>query len=168
MAIAHESTVTITRPSNTTEYTAGDVVGIADAGTPANAGSAIHELTGVVTSDRYVIVQEVQLLIHVASVPSGMAGFRVHFYNSSPTAILDNAAFDLVANDRAKWLGAVDLPTPIDRGSTLTTSVTYPGNVLKLAAASSSLFVQLQTLGTFTPTSGAVKTLRARFMEAGI
>lgn len=167
MAIAHESTVTITRPSNTTEYTAGDVVGIADAGTPANAGTAIHELL-IPASDRFVIVQEVQLLIHVASVPSGMAGFRVHFYNSSPTAILDNAAFDLVANDRAKWLGAVDLPTPIDRGSTLTTSVTFPGNVLKLEPGSRGVFVQLQTLGTFTPTSGAVKTLRARCMEAGL
>lgn len=168
MAIASESTVTITRPSNTTAYTAGDVVGIADSGTPANAGSAIHALTGVTASDRYVVLQEVQLLIHVASVPSGMAGFRVHFYNASPTAILDNAAFDLVANDRAKWLGAVDLPTPVDRGSTLTTSVTYPGNVFKLASGSTSLYVQLETLGGFTPTSGAVKTLRARFVEAGI
>lgn len=168
MAIASESTVTITRPSNTTAYTAGDVMGIADSGTPANAGSAIHTLTGVTASDRYVVLQEVQLLIHVASVPSGMAGFRVHFYNASPTAILDNAAFDLVANDRAKWLGAVDLPTPVDCGSTLTTGVTYPGNVFKLASGSTSLYVQLETLGGFTPTSGAVKTLRARFVEAGI
>ena len=168
MAIAHESTVTITRPSNTTAYTAGDVVGIADAGTPANAGSAIHALTGVTASDRYVIVQEVQLLIHVAAVPSGMAGFRVHFYNESPTAILDNAAYDLVANDRAKWLGAVELPTPVDRGSTLVSSVTYPGNVLKLASGSTTLYAQLETLGGFTPSSGAVKTLRVRLMEAGI
>jgi hypothetical protein len=167
MAIAHESTVTITRPSNTTEYTAGDVIGIADAGTPANAGSAIHVLSGVASTDRYVILQELQLLVHVATVPAGMAGFRVHFYSESPTAILDNAAYDLVANDRAKWLGSVDLPTPVDRGSTLVTGVTYPGSVFKLAV-DNTLYVQLQTLGTFTPSSGAVKTLRARFMEAGI
>jgi hypothetical protein len=96
-----------------------------------------------------------------------MAGFRVHFYSESPTAILDNAAYDLVANDRAKWLGSVDLPTPVDRGSTLVTGVTYPGSVFKLAV-DNTLYVQLQTLGTFTPSSGAVKTLRARFMEAGI
>jgi hypothetical protein len=160
MAISQSTRVLFTRPSNTTAYAAGDVIGTAD--------SAIHELTGVVASDRYVMLQEAQLLIHVASVNAGMSGFRLHFYDSSPTAILDNAPFDLVAGDRSRWLDEVELPLPSDRGSTLVSRVVYPGLVLKLAAASSSLFVELETLGAYTPTSAAVYEIRCRFLEMGL
>lgn len=168
MAISQNTRILFTRPSNATAYTAGDVVGVADTGTPANAGSAIHRLDGVVASDRHVMLQEAQLLIHVASVNAGMSGFRLHFYDVSPTAILDNAPFDLVAGDRTSWLDEVELPLPVDRGSTLVSRVVYPGIILKPAAASSSLFFQLETLGDYTPTSGAVYEVRCRFMEMGI
>jgi hypothetical protein len=160
MAISQNVRILFTRPSNATAYAAGDVIGTAD--------SAIHELAGVVASDRYVMLQEAQLLIHVASVNAGMSGFRLHFYDSSPTAILDNAPFDLVAGDRSRWLDEVELPLPSDRGSTLVSRVVYPGLVLKLAAASSSLFCQLETLGAYTPSSAAVYEIRARFLEMGL
>jgi hypothetical protein len=168
MSITRMSRLLFTRPSNTTAYTAGDVIGVADSGTPANAGSAIHRLDDVVASDRFMMLQEAQLLIHVASVNSGMSGFRLHFYDASPTAILDNAAFDLVANDRTYWLDSVDLPTPTDRGSTITSQMTYPGVVLRPVTGSNSIYVQLETLGAYTPTSAAVYELRCRFLEMGL
>ncbi len=165
---SYRSVVTITRPSNTTAYTAGDVIGIADAGTPANAGSAIHTLSSIGPSGGYVMIQSIELFIGLAAVPSGMAGFRLHFYTASPTAILDNAAFDLVSGDVAGYVGYVDLPTPQDFGSTLFTQADYAGRLVKLASANTSLFAQLQTTGAYTPASGTVYTLRVKTLEAGL
>ena len=165
---AYRSTVTITRPSNTTGYTAGDVIGIADSGTPANAGSAIHTLTTIGPSGGHIIIQSVELFIGLTAVTSGMAGFRLHLYSASPTAILDNAAFDLVSGEVASYEGFIDLPTPQDFGSTLYTQADYPGRLVKLASASTSLFAELETRGTFTPASGTVYTLRVKTLEAGL
>lgn len=168
MALAAITSVTFARPSNTTAYTAGDVIGAADTGTPANAGSAIHTLTGVTQADRFVMLLEAQLLMFRSDVPSGMAGFRLHFYDAMPEAILDNAAFNLVAADRTRWRGSVDLPTPTDLGDTIASQWTYCGLLLPVASGTTSLFVQLQALGAWTPTSGTTHMIRARFVEAGM
>lgn len=165
---AYRSQVAITRPSNTTAYTALDVIGIADVGTPANAGSAIHTFTSVGPSGGYVLVQSVELFIGSTSVPSGMGAFRLHLYTASPTAILDNAAFDLASGEVANYVGYVDLPTPQDFGSTLYSQADYPGRLIKLASASTSLFAELQTIGGYTPASGTVYTLRIKTLEAGL
>lgn len=165
---AYRATVSITRPSNTTAYTAGDVIGIADAGTPANAGSAIHTLSSIGPSAGYVIVQSVELLIGSTSVPSGMGAFRLHLYTASPTAILDNAALDLVSGEVANYVGYVDLPTPQDLGSTLYSQADYPGRLIKLASASTTLYAELETRGAYTPASGTVYTLRVKTLEAGL
>ena len=165
---AYRSSVTITRPSNTTGYTAGDVIGIADSGTPANAGSAIHTLTNIGPAGGYVMVQSVELLIGLSAVTSGMAGFRLHLYTASPTAVLDNAAFDLVSGEVANYAGFIDLPTPSDFGSMLYSQADYSGRLIKLASASTSLFAELETRGAFTPASGTVYTLRVKTLEAGL
>lgn len=168
MALAALTSVTFTRPSNTTAYTAGDVIGAADSVTPANAGSAIHLLEGVTQSDRFVMLQEAQVIIHRNDVPAGMSGFRLHFYSEQPAATLDNDAFSLVAADRTRWRGSVDLPTPTDLGDTIASQLTYCGLLLPVVAGATSLFVQVQTLGAFTPASGTVHMIRARFVEAGM
>jgi hypothetical protein len=165
---AYRAAVTITRPSNTTGYTAGDVIGVADSGTPANAGSAIITLPSIGPSGGYVLVQSVRLMIDLTSVTSGMAGFRLHLYTASPTAILDNAAFDLVSGEVANYAGFIDLPAPQDFGSTLVTQADYPGTLVKLASASTSLFAELETRGAYTPASGTVFNLRVLTLEAGL
>jgi hypothetical protein len=165
---AYRAAVTITRPSNTTGYTAGDVIGIADSGTPANAGSAIHTLTNIGPSGGWVLVQSVRLMIGLSAVTSGMGAFRLHFYTASPTAILDNAVFDLASGEVANYAGYVDLPTPQDFGSTLYTQADYPGTLIKLASASTSLFCELETRGAYTPASGTLYDLRVLTLEAGL
>lgn len=167
MAISSIPEITFTRPENTTLYTAGDVIGRADTGTPANAGSAIHELTNAASSGSFVIVQSIQLLINNAAVPSGMAGFRVHLYSSSPTAILDNAPYTFTTSDRSAWQDTFDLPTPAVRGSMLRAQAYYQGGILKLASASSSLFAILETSGGYQPASATAYTLRVKLIEAG-
>lgn len=158
---AYRAEVTITRPSNTTAYTAGDVIGIADAGTPANAGSAIHELANIGPAGGTILLQAVDLMVYVSSIPSGMTSFTMHIYDSSPTAILDNAAFDLVAGDRAKHVLEVSVGSPADKGATLNVRAPNLSEPIKLASGSTSLYFVLVTNGGYTPSSGAVKRVRA-------
>lgn len=164
----YRSTVSITRPSNTTTYTAGDVIGVADSGTPANAGSAIHTLTNAGPSGGFILLQSAALLFSDAAVIANMAGFRVHLFSSSPGAVLDNAAFDLVSGDRAAYMGFFELPTPIDLGSSIYTQTDSIGRMVKLAAASTSLFAEIETRGGYQPASGSTIELRINAMEVGL
>jgi hypothetical protein len=159
MAIASIPSITFTRPANTTAYAAGDVIG--------SATSAIHELTGAASSSSFVFVQSIQLLINNTTVPSGMAGFRVHLYSAAPTAILDNAAYTFTTSDAAAWQDSYDLGTPAVRGSMLRVQAYYQGGIMKLQPASSSLYAVLETLGAYTPASGTAYTLRVKVLEAG-
>ena len=158
---AYRSTVTITRPSNTTAYTVGDVVG--DTG-----GSAIISLTAAGPTAGFVLVQSISLVFSDSTVPSGMGAFRIHMYSASPTAIADNAVFDLVSGERANYMGYIDLPAPQDLGSSLYTQVDYPGRLIKLAAASTTLFVELETRGAYTPVSASTVSIRMNLLEAGL
>jgi hypothetical protein len=158
---SYRSTVTITRPSNTTAYAAGDVVG-------DTSGSAILTLSNIGPVGGFVQLQSLALVFSDSAVPSGMSGFRLHLYSASPTAIADNAVFDLVSGERASYMGYVDFPAPLDLGSTLYSQVDYPGRLLKLAASSSSLFAELQTLGAYTPVSASTVEVRVNALEAGL
>jgi hypothetical protein len=97
-----------------------------------------------------------------------MGAFRLHLYMESPTAILDNAAFDLVSGDVGKYAGYIDLATPQDFGSILVTQADYPGTLIKLAAGSTSLFAELETRVAYTPASGTLYDLRVLTLEAGL
>jgi hypothetical protein len=147
----HSATVTITRPSDTDAYTAGDAVGDTN-------GSAILTFANMAkTSGGEIIITSIELEIDVSSVPSGMGAFNVRLYNASPTAIADNAAWDLPSGDRGKYLGKITLTTPTDEGSTLFSD--NDGINKQITLTSTSLYVVLQTVGAYTPSSAAVKRL---------
>lgn len=158
---AYSSSVTVTRPSNTTAYTAGDVIG--DTG-----GSAIVSVPLVAPTGGHVIIQSASLLFSDSVTPAGMSGFRVHLYATSPTAIADNAPFDLVAGERAGYRGFIELPTPQDLGSTLYAQVDYLGRLIKLGAGSTTLFAEIETRGGYTPLSASTVELRVSTLEAGL
>ena len=158
---AYRTTATITRPSNTTAYTAGDVVGDTN-------GSAIISLSAAGPSAGFVIIQSVSLVFSDSAVPSGMGAFRLHLYSASPTAIADNAAFDLLSGDRATYMGFIDLSTPTDFGSSLYTQTDYVGRLIKLGTASTTLFAELETRGAYTPVSASTVGIRVNLLEAGL
>lgn len=157
---AYRSVATFTRPGDTTAYLAGDVVGA--------SGTAIQTLSGIGPNNGYVIIQSVEFFINATSVPAGMGSFRAHFYTASPTAIVDNAAFDLVSGDVSSYVGYVDLPTPQDLGSTLYAQTDYSGRLIQLASGQTSLFCEVQTINAYTPASGTLHTLRVKTVEAGL
>jgi hypothetical protein len=156
---AYHPEVTITRPANTTAYTAGDVYGVADVSVAANAGSAIHEFTNAGPAGGSIWVTAADLKVYLDAVPASMTSYRLDLYDASPTAILDNAAFSLVAGDRTKHLGYIDLGSPVDRGATLAVQ-TDVGKAFKLATGSTSLFGLITTNGGYTPASAEVLKVR--------
>jgi hypothetical protein len=158
---AYRSTVTVTRPSNTTAYTAGDVVG--DTG-----GSAIITLSNIGPSGGYVLIQSVSLVFSDTSVPSGMGAFRLHLYSATPNAIADNAPFDLMSGERANYMGYIDLSAPLDFGSSLYTQTDYAGRLVKLASASTTLYAELETRGAYTPASASTIDIRVATLEASL
>ena len=140
--------VSITRPADTTAYTAGDVVG---------AASAINTFASFGAVGDNMLLTTAILRMDVATAPSGLGAFRLHLYGASPTAIADNAVFNLVAGDRANYLGFIDLATPTDLGDTLYSQNVQINKHIKLAGT--SLFAVLQTVGAFTPASAQVFSL---------
>jgi hypothetical protein len=157
---AYRSMVQFTRPNDASGYVAGDVIGA--------SGSAIHTLSGVGPSGGYILIQSVEFIIDSTSVPSGMGSFRTHFYTSTPSGITDNAAFNLVSGEAGSYVGYIDLPTPLDLGSTLYTQTDYPGRLIQLASGSTSLFCEIQTVNAYTPASGTSHMFRVKTLEAGL
>jgi hypothetical protein len=153
----HSATVTITRPSNTDAYLAGDVIGDTN-------GSAIFTFPNMARAAGDVIITSIEVEIDTSSIPSGMTGFNVRLYNASPTAIADNAAWDLPAGDRGKYLGKIAVNTPVDEGSTLFSDNDQLNKQITLT--STSLYVELQTIGGFTPTSAVVKRVTIHTLDS--
>lgn len=146
---ALQSSATLTRAATNTPYTAKDVVGTDPA---TNIEFANFGISG-----QKFIITSATMLCGVNAVPSGMGAFRLHLFTSAPTAIADNAAFNLIAADRSKYLGYIEFDTPEDMGDTLWSqkeNMTKNGQLI-----TTSLFGQLETVGAWTPSSAAIKTL---------
>ena len=141
-----------TRPNNTTAYDALDVVGQDPAANMAFSNVIADE------GGAFVIFGA-RLRIDVAAIPAGMSSYRLHLYNAAPTAIVDNAAYNLPSGDRAKYLGYVEISGVLDIGDTLWAQATGVNFVDKLDAGSTSLYGILQTVSAFTPTAQTVKTV---------
>jgi hypothetical protein len=139
---AFNAATTITRPANVTAYSAGDVVG--GAITFANMG----------TSGGRIMLTSSQLELDIAAIPTGMTSFFVALYSvTPPSALADNAAWDLPSGDRASFLGIVQLGTPVDLGSTLYVEQNIINKQIKLAGTSA--FGYLVTATGYTPAANS-------------
>lgn len=148
---AYSSSVTLTRTADTSAYTANDVIGAATGSTAALEFPNIGRRGG-----GQFLLTTIQFEIDVAAVISGMTSYRLHLYNvTPPSALGDNAAFDLPSGDRASYLGFVDLGTPVDLGSTLYVETNQYNKQIEVPS-SGSLFGYLVTIGAYTPSSAMV------------
>jgi hypothetical protein len=147
----------VTRPADTTAYAALDVLGAAT--------TRVLEFTNIApVGGGPIVILYASLLIESNAVPSGMGQTKIHLYSSAPTAIADNAAYDLAAGDRTKYLGSITLGTLVDLGST----VFVEDDLIRkqVIATGSSLFAITQTVNAFTPSSGTVKNWTLSSVEA--
>jgi len=145
----YSAPVTLTRTADVNLYAANDVVGAAVGSTAALTFANMGPSGGEIA------ITSVALEIDIAAVIAGMTSFDLHLYNvTPPSALGDNAAFDLPSGDRASYLGRISLGTPVDLGSTLRVETEQINKQIKLA--STSLFAYLVTVGTYTPASASV------------
>lgn len=145
----YTASVSLTRTADTAAYAANDVVGA------ATGSTAALQFTSMGPSAGNIMITSAELVIDAAAVISGETSYRLYLYNvTPPSALGDNAAFDLPSGDRASFLGYVDLGTPVDLGSTLYVQTDVIQKHLKLASA--NLFAYLVTIGAYTPTSARV------------
>ena len=112
-----------------------------------------------------VLIVNTRLRIDHTAVISGETSYTLHLYSvTPPSALADNAVWDLPSGDRASYMGSVALGTPVDLGSTLFVEQTGLAKQVTVPAGG-SLFGYLVTNGGFTATAAArtllIKTLSA-------
>ena len=138
------TSTTLTRANNSTPYTANDVVS-------TTVGSVLTFSNATKLPGSNVIVINANIMINIDAVPSGMDGFNIHLYSSEPTAIADNEPFNLISDDRDKYLGYVSLSSPNDFGDTVYIQTVNTNKIIKLYN-SPTVYGILQTIDAYTPT----------------
>jgi hypothetical protein len=137
---------TVTRPNDVNAYLANDVIGAATGSTAAISFPAIGRPGQVIS------IESSRMRVDLAAVISGMTSYNLHLYNiTPPSALGDNAAWDLPSGDRASYLGFMSLGTPVDVGSTL--FVEQQGINKRVKLLSDTLYGYLVTVGAFTPSA---------------
>lgn len=109
-----------------------------------------------------ILITNTRLRVDANAVQSGETSYTLQLYSvTPPSALADNAVWDLPSGDRASYVGAIALGTVVDVGSTLWVEQT--GLVKQITVpAGGSLFGYLVTNGAFTATAAArVVTLTA-------
>lgn len=148
----------VTRPADTNIYTAGDVVS-------TSAGSILTFSNATKLSGSNVVIVNGTIRIDIASVPAGMDEFRLHLYSSAPTAIADNAAFNLPSADRSKYLGYISISSANDFGDTVYIQSINTNKIVKLVDCP-DLYGILQVVDAYTPSSGDVFTITLGILGA--
>jgi hypothetical protein len=145
----------LTRTSDTNAYLAGDVIG------PATGSTAIQTLSNIGIAGKLLTIMDVNFMVQVAAIPSGMTSFTLELYNAAPASALgDNAPWTLTSGDWANYLGYIDLGSPAVRGGCL-----YIQNIginKTVLLTSSNLYYYLKTNTGYTPTSAGVKLIYVR------
>lgn len=153
LGVGFSSGVSSTRPNDTAGYTARDVIGT------ATGSTAAWEFENLAPSGGgKVLITSARFRIDVSAAPSGMSSFFLALYSATPPSALgDNAAWDLPSGDRSVFLGKLALGAPQDEGSTL--FVETDGINKQVTLTGTSLFAYLVTEGAYTPTAQSVKRI---------
>ena len=143
------------RPSNTTGYTAGDVV------SGSESSFQLIEFTGVAKSaGRGFVLTNARLQVDNAGTGANILGkrFRLYLYNVAIPAdtIYDNIPYTMVYSNAAFRIGFIDftLPSTPETGAT-TVAIQLDGINKVFQLAGTSLFGRLVSLDSYTPASGS-------------
>lgn len=141
---------TITRPSDTTAYSANDSVSNSTSAPTALSFSGIFPNSG---NDGYLIAARATVQ---GSAFSGT--LRLHLYSSTVSAINDNAAFTLLYSNRATKIGYIDFVGFQYGGSGSDCSEAYgvfsTGSYLPVALSTgTTIYGLIEARSAFTPTS---------------
>lgn len=156
----YKCSVSTTRPNDTNALTANDVIG-----SSTSASGAVWSFSSCGPSaGGEIMLTSAELEIDASAIISGETSYNLYLYNVTvPSALGDNAAFDIPSGDRASFLGKVSLGTPVDEGSTLYVR-TDTINAQFTAPSGGALFGYLVTVGGYTPTAQRVYKVTLHFV----
>lgn len=102
-----------------------------------------------------ILITNTRLRVDANAVQSGETSYTLQLYTvTPPSALADNAAWDLPSGDRASYVGSIALGTVVDLGSTLWVEQTSLVKQITVPSGG-SLFGYLVTVGAFTATAAA-------------
>ena len=149
--------VELTRPADTTAYTAKDVVSDSTSA-PSVLTFAdfarVNQGSGIIVRARLMTDQK-----------TCTAGFRLHLFHTAPTAINDNSPYLLLYANAANRIGMIDFPAMTSEDATNSTAASTmrpssdgsygtPNLWYQAASASRAIYGILETTSAFTPASG--------------
>lgn len=149
--------VELTRPADTTAYTAKDVVSDSTSAptvlTFANF-ARVNAGSGIIVRARLMTDQK-----------TNTAQFRLHLFHTAPTATNDNSPYLMLYSNAANRIGMIDFPAMTSEDSTNSTAAATmrpssdgaygPPNLwYQAAAASRAIYGVLEAVTAFTPASG--------------
>jgi len=125
------------------------------AGASHNAGDcngAAQEFALDVPSGCLFMITDADLYIDGGTAEA--TAWRLHLYNvTPPSALADDAVFDVPSGDRSAYLGYIDLGTGVDLGATQGVQNAGVNRTVKLSGT--SVFGYLVNLTTLTPAAVA-------------
>lgn len=155
-------TATVTRPADTTTYTANDAwsdsTSAPTVGGFSLAGSArVAPATGIITD----------MIIVSSADPATTLQGEIWLFESAVTAINDNAAFALSDGDAVKLVGVVPFTLLTTTAGSGTNSY---ANIQNLSlgfttASSADLRFLVKVKNAYVPVSGEVLTIRAKIVQ---
>lgn len=144
-----QSSATITLAAGTDAHDALDVV--------STAAGAIMTFAGIGSAEDLICIMGSRVKYAVNALPTAHAGYRLHLYNAAPTAIADDAAFNVIAADAAKYIGYIPISTMVDVGDNCIAIDNNVNFTCKLVGT--ALYAQLQCIAAETPAASAVYTI---------
>jgi hypothetical protein len=95
-------------------------------------------------------ITDVSLLIAGGTIETTV--WTLHLYNvTPPSALADDAAFNLPSGDRTAYLGSISIPQVVDLGDTLYIKSANDSTLGTFKLAGTSLFGYLTNVTTLTP-----------------
>jgi hypothetical protein len=147
-------TATITRPADTTAYTAKDAI---SSSTSAPATLQFSNMARKTGGSGYIVKAMIG-----TSQTTNTESFRLHLYNAAPTAINDNAACSAPLNaNLSSYIGTLNFPAAKVEGTGADTAYANitpntPGGDVPLSfvcAADANLYGLLESPNGYTPAS---------------
>ncbi len=140
---------TITLSHTAGAHDAGDVVSTA-------AGENL-EFANLGAAGDMIMILGTRLRYAVNAIPTACGGYNLHLFNAAPTAIADNAAFNVIAADKDKYIGCITIPALTDRGDNCYSQTDNDNLSVKLVGT--GLYGQLQCIAAETPAIDSVFTV---------
>jgi len=151
----HRAVESLTRPSNTTAYAAGDVISAVTtndhftfAGAVRN-GTKSKQLGGAFVTAR----------LHSSSAVATSLDAELYLFSADIAEVADNSAFAPTDDEMLTCIGVIDFPTADWKFGTLNSFCQVTNLGIAFKAATTTIYGQLVARNAYVPTSAEVFTI---------